>query len=94
MGSEWLLKLLTLDTESGQLSVKANWSSDGFKVKGIKCECLFYFSLAMIPYCSALGKSRKVLCTTPYYKLTLLALLLNQFGNFSLINPQMAEVMA
>ena len=60
MGSEWLLKLLTLDTESGQLSVKQNWSSDGFKVKGIKCEWLFYSILAMIAYCSVLGKSQKV----------------------------------
>ena len=35
--------------------------------------------LAMIAYCFALGKSRKVYATT-YYKLTLLALLQNRFG--------------
>ena len=48
--------------------------------------------LSMIAYCFALGKSRKVSATT-YYKLTLLALLQNRFGNFSLINPLMAKVM-
>ena len=57
----------------------------------VKCECIFYI-LAMIAYCFALGKSRKVNATT-YYKLTLLALLQNRFGNFSLINPLMAKVM-
>ena len=53
---------------------------------------MYIYCLAMIAYCFALGKSRKVNATT-YYKLTLLALLQNRFGNFSLINPLMAKVM-
>ena len=94
IGSEWLLKLLTLDTETGQLSIKENWNSNGLKVKGKMWMYIYFifYVLAMIAYCFALGKSRKVNDTT-YYKLTLLALLQNRFGNFSLINPLMAKVM-